>query len=153
MTEQTPVQSFGNQTGATTSFENLRAAVLAQNEASRKAAITNQKLAAEGATREGVDKLSAYDAQVAKAIAEMQNATVSYGGGGGGGSSSGLSPKDYASFVLQKMRMDQDAQIAAEKIVTGNQPRAQVDYNALINQGKAQGMTTQEAINYAKLYG
>lgn len=148
MTEQTPVQSFGNQTGATTSFENLRAAVLAQNEASRKNAITNQKLASEAATREGVDKLAAYDYQTAQALAEMQ---ASSGGGGGGGG--GLSAKDYANLKLRQMGMDQDAQIAAAKLAAANQPRAQVDYNALINQGKAQGMSTQEAINYAKLYG
>jgi hypothetical protein len=146
MTEQTPVQSFGNQTGATTSFENLRAAVLAQNEASRKNAITNQKLAAEGATREGVDKLSAYDAQVAQALAEMQS---SGGGGGGGG---GLSAKDYANLKLRQMGMDQDAQIAAAKLAAANQPRPQVDVNALLNQAKAQGMTTAEATNYVKLF-
>ena len=148
MTEQTPVQTFGNQTGATTSFENLRAAVLAQNEASRKNAITNQKLASEAATREGVDKLSAYDYQTAQALAQMQ---ASSGGGGGGGG--GLSAKDYANLKLRQMGMEQDAQIAAAKLAAANQPRAQVDYNALINQAKAQGMNTQEAINYAKLYG
>jgi len=134
MTEQTPVQTFGNQTGATTSLENLRAAVLAQNEASRKAAITNQRLASEGATREGVQKLSAYDAQVAQAIAEMQNATVS-SGGGGGSSSGGLSGKDYASLVLQKMKMDQDAAIAANK-ATGSGVSYSSAYQEAINSGK-----------------
>jgi len=132
MTEQTPVQTFGNQTAATTGLENLRAAVLAQNEASRKAAITNQRLASEGATREGVQKLSAYDAQVAQAIAEMQNATVSGGGGGGGG---GLSGKDYASLALQKMKMDQDAQIAAAKLAANEKsaPNLQAAFNNVAN--------------------
>lgn len=120
MTEQTPVQNFGNQTGATTSLQNLRAAVLAQNEASRRAAITNQRLASEAASREGVQALSQYDMQAAQALAEMQAARPSGGGGGGGGG--GLSPNQFASLALQKMRMDQDAQIAAAKIASSQRP-------------------------------
>ena len=145
MTEQTPVQTFGNQTGAVTSLENLKAAVLAQNEATRKAAITNQRLAAEGATREGTQKLSAYDAQMAKALADMQNATVSYGGGGGGSSSSGLSNKDYANLVLQKMKMDQDAAIAANK-ATGSG----VSYSSAYQEAIKAGRNATEADAYAR---
>lgn len=144
MTEQTPVQSFGNQTAATTGLENLRAAVLAQNEASRKAAITNQRLASEGATREGVQKLSAYDAEMARALAEMQAATVSYGGGGGSSSGGGLSPNQYASLALQKMKMDQDAQIAAANLAAKSAPKATVDKQAILNQVAGKGMTTEE---------
>lgn len=142
MTEQTPVQTFGNQTAATTGLENLRAAVLAQNEASRKAAITNQRLASEGATREGVQKLSAYDAQVAQAIAEMQNATVS---SGGGSSSGGLSGNQYASLVLQKMKMDQDAAIAANK-ATGSG----VSYSSAYKEAIDSGKNPTEADAYAR---
>lgn len=145
MTEQTPVQSFGNQTGATTSLENLKAAVLAQNEATRKAAITNQRLAAEGATREGTQKLSAYDAQMAKAIADMQNATVSYGGGGGGSSSGGLNANQYASLVLQKMKMDQDAAIAANKAAGSG-----VSYSSAYQEAIKAGRNATEADAYAR---
>ena len=152
MTEQTPVQTFGNQTAATTGLENLRAAVLAQNEASRKAAITNQRLASEGATREGVQKLSAYDAEVARAIAEMQSATVS--SGGGGGSSSGLSPNQYASLALQKMKMDQDAQIAAANLAAKTAPKATVDKQALLNQvAGSPGLTSDQYNMFRALNG
>lgn len=154
MTEQTPVQSFGNQTGATTSFENLRAAVLAQNEASRKNAITNQKLASEAATREGVDKLAAYDYQTAQALAEMQASS----GGGGGGGGGGLSPYQYASLKLKQMGMDQDAQISAAKLAASSAPkagRAPVDvigiYNNLVAGGTdpavAQKLAAVQAAN------
>lgn len=152
MTEQTPVQSFGNQTGATTSLQNLRAAVLAQNEASRRTAITNQRLASEAATREGVGKLSAYDAKVAQAIAEMQSAGSSGGGGGGGSSSGGgLNPYQYASLRLKQQQMDQDAQIAAAKLA---QPRATVDRGAILTQisknPDTQNLSQQEKISLAK---
>jgi hypothetical protein len=93
MTEQTPVQSFGNQTAATTSLQNLRAAVLAQNEASRKAAITNQRLASEGARRQGAES-------VARTVAEMQSAMTPVSGGGGGGG--GLTPYQAASLRLRE---------------------------------------------------
>ena len=152
MTEQTPVQTFGNQTAATTGLENLRAAVLAQNEASRKAAITNQRLASEGATREGVQKLSAYDAEVARAIAEMQGATVS--SGGGGGSSSGLNANQYASLALQKMKMDQDAQIAAANLAAKTAPKATVDKQALLNQvAGSPGLTSDQYNMFRALNG
>ena len=154
MTEQTPVQSFGNQTAATTSLENLRAAVLAQNEASRKAAITNQRLASEGATREGVQKLSAYDAEMARALAEMQAATVSYGGGGGSSSGGGLSPNQYASLALQKMKMDQDAQIAAANLAAKTAPKATVDKQAILNQvAGSTGLTPEQYNMFRALSG
>ncbi len=153
MTEQTPVQSFGNQTGATTSLDNLRAAVLAQNEASRKAAITNQRLASEGATREGVQKLSAYDAEVARAIAEMQNATVSAGGGGGGGSSSGLNANQYASLALQKMKMDQDAQIAAANLAVKSAPQATPSMQAALDAAANFKGTPEQLKAFQAFYG
>jgi hypothetical protein len=151
MTEQTPVQSFGNQTESTASLNNLRAAVLAQNEASRKAAITNQRLAAEGATRQGVGELTAYDRQAAQAIAEMQAARTSVGGGGGGGG--GLSPYQYASLVLRQQENDMANQQAAAKMLMGGQGSAPVDvigmYNDLVAQGTdprvAQGLASSQA--------
>lgn len=112
MTEQTPVAQFGNETAATTSLQNLRAAVLAQNEASKKAAITNQRLASEAARREGA-------AQIAQTIGQMQSEMVSTGGGGGGGG--GLSPYQYASLVLQQQKADAANQYNAAKLAgTGN---------------------------------
>jgi len=142
MTEQTPTQSFGNQTGQVGSFERLRAAVLAQNEASRNNAITNQRLASEAATREG-------NQQIAQTVAQMQQAMTSGGGGGTGG---GLSAKDYASLKLREMQMNQDAQIAAAKMA-GNQ-KTSTDYGALIGQiMQAQpNLTTDQAIKVAGLY-
>ena len=137
MTEQTPVAQFGNQTAATTSLNNLRAAVLAQNEATKNTAITNQRLAAEAAQREGAQ-------QAAKAAQAMASQMVSTGGGGGGG---GLSPYQYASLVLQQQKADSANAQAAAKLA-GNQ-KAPVDFNALVNEGKAQGMSNSEAINYA----
>lgn len=145
MTEQTPVQSFGNQTAATTSLNNLRAAVLAQNEASRKAAITNQRLAAEAARREGTES-------VAQTVAQMQSAMTPVSGGGGGGGG-GLSPYQYASLVMRQQENEMSAQQKAAQMAAANQPRATPDYNALITQAKQQGMSDADAIRYAGLYG
>lgn len=143
MTEQTPTQSFGDQTGQVGSFERLRAAVLAQNEASRNAAITNQRLASEAAQREGTQ-------QIAQTIAQMQAATT--GGGGGGGTGGGLSPKDYASLILRKQELDQNAQIQAEKLALANQPKAAgPDMQAILNQvAGTKGLTTEQ-YNMARL--
>jgi len=143
MTEQTPTQSFGDQTGQVGSFERLRAAVLAQNEASRNAAITNQRLASEAATREG-------NQTIAQTIAQMQAATT--GGGGGGGTGGGLSPKDYASLILRKQELDQNAQIQAEKLALASQPKAAgPDMQAILNQvAGTKGLTTEQ-YNMARL--
>ena len=143
MTEQTPTQSFGDQTGQVGSFERLRAAVLAQNEASRNNAITNQRLASEAATREG-------NQQIASTVAQMQQAMTS--GGGGGGTGGGLSANQYASLILKKQQMDQDAQIQAEKLALANQPKAAgPDMQAILNQvGGSKGLTTEQ-YNMARL--
>jgi hypothetical protein len=135
MTEQTPVQQFGNQTAATTSLQNLRAAVLAQNEASRKAAITNQRLASEAAKREGADR-------VAQTVAEMQSAMTPVSGGGGGGG--GISPYQYASLVMRQQENDMSAQQAAARLA---QPQAPVvDRQAILNQvaGNNAGLSTEQ---------
>jgi hypothetical protein len=145
MTEQTPVQSFGNETAATTSLQNLRAAVLAQNEASRKAAITNQRLASEAAKRQGTET-------VAQAVAQMQSAMTPVSGGGGGGGGGGLNANQYASLMLQRMKMNQDAEIQAAKMANSSQPRATPDINALISQAKEQGMSDSDALAYARLF-
>jgi uncharacterized phage infection (PIP) family protein YhgE len=133
MTEQTPVQSFGNQTESATSLNNLRAAVLAQNEASRKAAITNQRLAAEGATRQGVGELTAYDRQVAQAIAEMQAARTSVGGGGGGGGG-GLTPYQAANLRMRGEENEFNRQRAAEEFNLKSQPKPTVNRQAILDQ-------------------
>ena len=133
MTEQTPVQSFGNQTAATTSLQNLRAAVLAQNEASRKAAITNQRLASEGARRQGAES-------VAQTVAEMQSAMTPVSGGGGGGG--GITPYQMASLRLRQEENDMAAQQAAAKMLTSQRPA--VDRQAILNQVSGKGMTTEE---------
>lgn len=112
MTEQTPVAQFGNQTGATTSLQNLRAAVLAQNEATKNTAITNQRLASEAANREGSQA-------AAQAAQQMASQMVSTGGGGGGGG--GLSPYQYASLVLQQQKADSANQYNAAKLAAGQQ--------------------------------
>jgi hypothetical protein len=145
MTEQTPVQSFGNQTAATTSLQNLRAAVLAQNEATRKASITNQRLSAEAARRQGTET-------VAQAVAQMQSAMTPVSGGGGGGGGGGLNANQYASLMLQRMKMNQDAEIQAAKMANSSQPRATPDINALISQAKEQGMSDSDALAYARLF-
>lgn len=139
MTEQTPIQNVSAQVGDTSSLERLRAAVLAQNEASRNAAITNQRLASEAAQREGAR-------ETANLIAQMQQAMVSTGGGGGGG---GLSAKDYASLKLKEMGLKQDAEIAAAKMAASSQQKAPVDWNAFYNEGKAANMNDKDAMNYA----
>jgi hypothetical protein len=139
MTEQTPVQSFGNQTGATTSLQNLRAAVLAQNEATRNAAITNQRLASEAGRREGAQT-------AAKAAAQMASEMVSTGGGGGGGGG-GLSPYQYASLVLQQQKADAQNQYNAAKLAGSG--GSSIDWNALYNEGKAANMDDKTAIAYA----
>jgi hypothetical protein len=142
MTEQTPVQSFGNQTAATTSLQNLRAAVLAQNEASRKGAITNQRLASEAARRQGAES-------AAQLVAEMQAAMVSTGGGGGGGGSRGLTPYQAANLRMQGEQNEFNRQKAAQEFALKSQPRATVDWNALYNEGKESGMDEKTAISYA----
>ena len=125
MNEQTPVQSFGSQTAATTSLQNLRAAVLAQNEASRKGAITNQRLASEAARREGAE-------QVARAVQEMQSAMVSTGGGGGGGAG-GLSPYQYASLMMRGQENEFDRQRAAEEFALKSQPKPSANFQSVYN--------------------
>lgn len=129
MTEQAPPQSFGSQTAATTSLQNLRAAVLAQNEASRKAAITNQRLASEATRREGAERLSQYDAQVAQAIA----AAASRGGGGGGGGG-GLTPYQAATLRMQGEQNEFNRQKAAEEFALKSQPAPSVNRQGILNQ-------------------
>ena len=129
MTEQAPPQSFGSQTAATTSLQNLRAAVLAQNEASRKAAITNQRLSSEAARREGAERLAQYDAEVAQAIA-----AASSGGGGGGGGGGGLTPYQQATLLLKGREMDMDAQRAAAEFALKSQPAAKPNLQTVLNQ-------------------
>jgi hypothetical protein len=149
MTEQTPVQSFGNQTESATSLNNLRAAVLAQNEASRKAAITNQRLAAEGATRQGVGELTAYDRQVAQAIAEMQAARTSVGGGGGGGG--GLTPYQAANLRMQGEQNEFNRQKAAQEFALKSQPQARPNLQAALDFA-AKANLTPDQIRAAQLY-
>lgn len=144
MTEQTPVSQFGNETAAVTSLNNLRAAVLAQNEASKGRAITNQRLAAEAAQREGAQAA----AQAAQAMASEM---VSTGGGGGGG---GLSPYQYASLVLQQQKADAANQYNAAKLAAQTAPKPQapvVDRQAILNQisGSGAGLTAEQ-YNMAK---
>ena len=123
MTEQTPVQSFGNQTAATTSLQNLRAAVLAQNEATRKASITNQRLSAEAARRQGAES-------IAQTVAEMQSAMTPVSGGGGGG---GLSAYQHASLRMRQQENDMANQQAAAKMMMASQGRAPVDVIGIYN--------------------
>ncbi len=141
MTEQTPAQSFGNQTGQISSFERLRAAVLAQNEASRNAAITNQRLASEAATREG-------NQAIAQTVAQMQQAMTSGGGGGTGG---GLSAKDYATLKLREMEMGQNAEIAAARLASSSAPRQ--NGAALVNSIMKENpsLTVEQATAIAKI--
>lgn len=141
MTEQTPIQNVSAQVGDTSSLERLRAAVLAQNEASRNYAITNQRLASEAASREGAR-------EVANVVAQMQQAMTSYGGGGGGG---GLSAKDYANLRLKQMGMEQDAEIAAAKMAASSAPRQ--SGVQLVNNIMKQNpnLTVEQATNIAKL--
>jgi hypothetical protein len=126
MTEQTPVQSFGNQTAATTSLQNLRAAVLAQNEASRKASITNQRLASEAARRQGTES-------AAQLAAEMQAAMVSTGGGGGGGGG-GLTPYQAANLRMRGEENEFNRQRAAEEFNLKSQPKPTVNRQAILDQ-------------------
>ena len=128
MTEQAPPQSFGSQTAATTSLQNLRAAVLAQNEASRKAAITNQRLSSEAARREGAERLAQYDAEVAQAIA----AAASRGGGGGGGGG-GLTPYQYATLRLREQEMGLDAERAAAELVAKQSGGSNINFQSMYN--------------------
>lgn len=140
MTEQTPIQNVSAQVGDTSSLERLRAAVLAQNEASRNAAITNQRLASEAAQREGAR-------ETANLIAQMQQAMVSTGGGGGGG----LSDYQAAVLNLKKMGMQQDAEIAAAKIAASSAPRQ--SGVQLVNRIMKENpnLTVEQATNIAKL--
>lgn len=144
MTEQTPVQSFGNQTADTTALQNLRAAVLAQNEASRKAAITNQRLASEAARRQGAET-------AAQLASQMQQAMVSTGGGGGGGG--GLTPYQMATL---RMRQDENRMEAEQKAaeMVANQPRTP-NLQAAINNAAKTPLTRDQiaAIELQMKYG
>ena len=135
MTEQTPVSQFGNETAAVTSLNNLRAAVLAQNEASKGRAITNQRLAAEAAQREGAQA-------AAQAAAQMASEMVSTGGGGGGGGG-GLSPYQYASLLLQNKRNEDNNQYRAAQLAAQTSAPA-VDKQAILNQVAGKGLTAEE---------
>jgi hypothetical protein len=144
MTEQTPVQSFGNQTAATTSLQNLRAAVLAQNEATRKASITNQRLSAEAARRQGTET-------VAQAVAEMQAAMTPVSGGGGGGG--GLTPYQAASLRLRESENRMAAEQKAAEMVA-NQRRTP-NLQAAINNAAKTPLTRDQiaAIELQMKYG
>jgi hypothetical protein len=144
MTEQTPVQSFGSQTADTTALQNLRAAVLAQNEASRKGAITNQRLASEAARRQGAET-------AAQLASQMQQAMVSTGGGGGGGG--GLTPYQMATL---RMRQDENRMEAEQKAaeMTANQRRTP-NLQAAINNAAKTPLTRDQiaAIELQMKYG
>jgi hypothetical protein len=145
MTEQTPVQSFGNQTAATTSLQNLRAAVLAQNEASRKASITNQRLASEAARRQGTES-------AAQLAAEMQQAMVSTGGGGGGGGG-GLTPYQVANLRMQGEQNEFNRQKAAQEFALKSQPQSQPSVQAALDAAaKFQG-TPEQLRAFEAFYG
>lgn len=151
MTEQTPVSQFGNETAAVTSLNNLRAAVLAQNEASKGRAITNQRLAAEAAQREGAQAA----AQAAQAMASEM---VSTGGGGGGGG--GLSPYQYAQIVLQRDKAESDNQYRAAQMAAQNAPKPTtpgVDviglYNSLVAKGTDPKVASGLAASQARYMG
>ena len=139
MTEQTPVSQFGNQTEAVTSLNNLRAAVLAQNEATKNTAITNQRLASEAAKREGAQ-------QAAKVAAQMASQMVSTGGGGGGG----LSPYQYASLVLQQQKADASNQYNAAKLAgAGSNQVSGSTWDTYFQQALDAGEGYQAATNFA----
>lgn len=144
LTEQTPVQSFGSQTADTTALQNLRAAVLAQNEASRKGAITNQRLASEAARREGSER-------AAQLVSEMQQAMVSTGGGGGGGG--GLTPYQAASLRLRESENRMAAEQKAAELVA-NQRRTP-NLQAAINNAAKTPLTRDQiaAIELQMKYG
>jgi hypothetical protein len=144
MTEQTPVQSFGNQTAATTSLQNLRAAVLAQNEASRKASITNQRLASEAARRQGTES-------AAQLAAEMQQAMVSTGGGGGGGGGGGLTPYQAANLRMQGEQNEFNRQKAAQEFALKSQPQARPNLQAALDFA-AKANLTPDQLRAAQLY-
>ena len=143
MTEQTPVQSFGSQTADTTALQNLRAAVLAQNEASRKGAITNQRLASEAARRQGAET-------AAQLASQMQQAMVSTGGGGGGG---GLSAYQAASLRLREQENRMEAEQKAAEMVA-NQRRTP-NLQAAINNAAKTPLTRDQiaAIELQMKYG
>ena len=145
LTEQTPVQSFGSQTADTTALQNLRAAVLAQNEASRKGAITNQRLASEAARRQGAET-------AAQLASQMQQAMVSTGGGGGGGGG-GLTPYQMATL---RMRQDENRMAAEQKAaeMVANQRRTP-NLQAAINNAAKTPLTRDQiaAIELQMKYG
>lgn len=143
MTEQTPVSQFGNETAAVTSLNNLRAAVLAQNEASKGKAITNQRLASEAAQREGAQA-------AAQAAQQMASEMVSTGGGGGGG----LSPYQYAQIVLQRDKAESENQYRAAQMAAKTAPKPQAaapDIQAAINFA-AQSKLTPDQLKQADFY-
>lgn len=127
LTEHTPVAQFGNETASITALNNLRAAVLAQNEASKGRAITNQRLASEAAQREG--------AQVAAKAAQAMAAEMVSTGGGGGGGGGGLSPYQYASLLLQNKKNEDTAAYNAAKVASSqkSQPSVQAALDAAAN--------------------
>lgn len=142
MTEQTPVSQFGNETASVTSLNNLRAAVLAQNEASKGKAITNQRLASEAAQREGAQA-------AAQAAQQMASEMVSTGGGGGG-----LSPYQYASLVLQRDKAESANQYNAARLAAQTAPKPQSaapDIQAAINFA-GQNKMTPEQLKAAQFY-
>lgn len=134
MTEQTPVSQFGNETASVTSLNNIRAAVLAQNEASKGKAITNQRLASEAAQREGAQA-------AAQAAQQMASEMVSTGGGGGG-----LTPYQYAQMVLQRDKAESDNQYRAAQMAAQSAPATPVNWQNLINNvAGAKDLTSAQA--------
>ena len=152
LTEHTPVAQFGNETASITALNNLRAAVLAQNEASKGRAITNQRLAAEAAQREGAQAA----AQAAQAMASEMVST----GGGGGGGGGGLSPYQYASLILQQQKADSANQYNAARLAAQTAPKPQaapVDviglYNSLVAKGTDPKVASDLAASQARYMG
>jgi hypothetical protein len=123
-------------------LQNLRAAVLAQNEASRKAAITNQRLASEAAKRQGTET-------IAQTVAEMQSAMTPVSGGGGGGG--GLTPYQMATLRMRQEENDMANQQAAAKMLASQRPA--VDRQAILNQVAGKGLTTEEFNMFRALSG
>lgn len=149
LTDTTPTGNFGeNSAKAIAAQEALRSAVLAQNEASRKAAITNNQLATEGARREGVGKVSSFDQKVADTLMQLQakQAAAQQASANQLAQLRQNAYTNYSKMTQQEAANQLKADIAAMRYA----PNPAVDLNALINTYKASGMSDADAINAAK---
>lgn len=132
LTSYAPTDSSLQQAGASSKISDLRAAVLAQNEATRNAAISNNQAQVGAASREGVGAVSEFDRNLSNMLAQLQAkqqaAQVDSNNQLAKLRQGAYDTSSRADTAQAKMEMD--AQIAAAN--QAGKVRAPVDYQGIL---------------------